>query len=319
MTNYREYIEVPLISRLESDTCYHVLMHVNLANTRRLSSKNIGAYFSDTLITGINNYYPLPFTPQFNNTTSALPDTLNWTLVEGEFIAGGDERYMIIGNFNNDSLTNAIWINNAGWLSQVYLYIDDVSVYKCKTPIYSANAGVDTTICLGDSVVLEMQHYNNYQYRWYTMNGVLINTNNSLIVSPDTTTSYILKVTDFKYDVTVDTITVIVDDCSNPDTTTSIETLSIVRPQVYISNVFSPNNDGLNDMFEVKGKEIESLHLLIYNLWGNLIFESNDISRGWDGMQNGKKCEAGVYVYRVEIRFNNGQEMNRNGTLTLVR
>jgi gliding motility-associated-like protein len=92
-----------------------------------------------------------------------------------------------------------------------------------------------------------------------------------------------------------------------------------IPPLVYIPNIFSPNNDGFNDVFYVRGKEIESLHFLIYNRWGNLVFESNELSQGWDGTQNGKMCEAGVYAFVAEVRFKDGREENRKGTVTLVR
>ncbi len=53
--------------------------------------------------------------------------------------------------------------------------------------------------------------------------------------------------------------------------------------------------------------------------WGNLVFESKDINEGWDGTQNGKKCETGVYVYRAEVTFKNGETIVKRGDVTLVR
>jgi gliding motility-associated-like protein len=303
--DYREYIEVPLKYTLEAHSCYHLSMYVNLGNNSQYACNNIGVYFSDFLISGIGNYLPLPFTPQFNNITTDLSDTLNWTLIEGTFQATGGEKFLIIGNFKNDANTNITTVNPTGSVEGAYLYIDDVSVYKCNTAVYSANTGSNKTICKGESVQLGMQYYNEYQYKWFTINGVLLDSTNSITVSPVVTTQYVLWVRDFKYDQSYDTITVVVDDGCNTT--------------IYIPNIFSPNNDGQNDKLFVKGQAIESLHFLIYNRWGNLVFESNDINQGWDGTQYGKPCDVGVYVYRAEITFKNGETITRRGDVTLVK
>ena len=133
----------------------------------------------------------------------------------------------------------------------------------------------------------------------------MIDTTNYLTVSPDATTSYILWVEDFKYDITTDTVTVFVeDDCGST---------------IYIPNIFSPNNDNQNDKLYVRGEKIQSLHLYIYNRWGNKVFETEDITQGWDGTQNNKPCETGVYIYRAEVTFKNGESIVKRGDVRLVR
>ena len=129
--NVREYIEVPLIQTLISNTCYHFEMYVNLANNCEYTSDDIGVYFSDTAITGINNYLPLPFNQHIDNVTGNVFDTLNWTLVSGNYTATGGENYLIIGNFKYDSLTSFILINSSGSHPSAYCYIDDVSLSIC--------------------------------------------------------------------------------------------------------------------------------------------------------------------------------------------
>jgi len=130
--NYREYIEVTLTSSLVLNQCYHFEMYLSIANISFLTIDNIGVYFSDTAITGINNSYPLPFIPQINNMPgNFITDTLNWTLVNGNYIATGGESYFIIGNFNDDANTNTIVSNNNSTSSITYFYIDDVSLTPC--------------------------------------------------------------------------------------------------------------------------------------------------------------------------------------------
>jgi hypothetical protein len=135
LVDYREYVEGILSTTLVSNITYHFQMYVNLANNVKYSTDAFGVYFSDTLITGITNYFPLPFTPQINNAAGIISDTLNWTLVNGNYTATGGENYLIIGNFKNNSNTVLTTINNSAPYYKAYIYIDDV----CLSP--------DSTYC----------------------------------------------------------------------------------------------------------------------------------------------------------------------------
>jgi gliding motility-associated-like protein len=89
---------------------------------------------------------------------------------------------------------------------------------------------------------------------------------------------------------------------------------------VDVANAFSPNGDGQNDIIFVKGYGIEALEFRIYNRWGQLIFESNDINVGWDGTFKGVPQEAEVYVYTLKAIFKDGVETGlRRGNITLLR
>lgn len=211
---------------------------------------------------------------------------------------------MIIGNFKDDALTTANLFNPSALFPAAYLYLDDVSVYNCNTPVYIANAGIDKKICNGASVQLEMQYFSEYQYKWYTLEGVLIDTTNAITVTPDSTSQYVLWVRDFKYDQSYDTVSVIIDD----------DCISLEIP-----NVFTPNGDGFNDNFYVKSDNLAGLNMVVYNRWGKKVFETNEISPGWDGKLNDKECATGVYFYVVDVHFKNGKVQSKNGTVTLVR
>ncbi|MEO8149534.1 MAG: T9SS type A sorting domain-containing protein [Bacteroidia bacterium] len=131
--NYREYIEVPLVSTLTAGSCYHFEMYVNLCNFCKYTTDNVAVYFSDTAVENINNWLPLPFIPQINNMTGNEPDSLNWTTVDGNYTANGTEKYLIIGNFNDDANTDTTLYNSnvPSWHNRVYFYIDDVSLSLC--------------------------------------------------------------------------------------------------------------------------------------------------------------------------------------------
>lgn len=69
---------------------------------------------------------------------------------------------------------------------------------------------------------------------------------------------------------------------------------------MYAPNAFSPNKDGLNDSFKVESDcDYQSFQLSIYNRWGERVFQSNDIHRGWDGTYHEKKCEPGIYCWTL--------------------
>jgi hypothetical protein len=133
ITNRREYIEVPLLSPLIANECYHFEMYINLPEIDQYTSDAIGAYFSDTLISDFSTQEVLSFIPQINNATGNIPDTLNWTLVSGNFTAIGNESYLIIGNFKSDANTNATLVNNSGLYTNAYVYVDDVLLSLCTS------------------------------------------------------------------------------------------------------------------------------------------------------------------------------------------
>jgi gliding motility-associated-like protein len=79
--------------------------------------------------------------------------------------------------------------------------------------------------------------------------------------------------------------------------------------QVFIPNSFTPNGDGVNDRFGVKGQGVrtENFTMDLSDRWGNLLFSTRDINDSWDGMIRGIKAHDGVYLYRVRVVGMNGE------------
>lgn len=86
-----------------------------------------------------------------------------------------------------------------------------------------------------------------------------------------------------------------------------------------VPTAFTPNGDGENDVFLVRGGPFKSVNLRIYNNWGQFIFESNDQLEGWNGTFNGTEQPVGVYVWVVEVEMLNGKKIKRTGDVTLLR
>ncbi|WP_129717033.1 gliding motility-associated C-terminal domain-containing protein [Pedobacter sp. SYP-B3415] len=89
--------------------------------------------------------------------------------------------------------------------------------------------------------------------------------------------------------------------------------------EVFVPNAFTPNGDGKNDVFLAFGNTITSIDMRVYNQWGQLIFRSQNLQQGWDGTFEGKMQPTGVYVYAVELKFKDGTDGMKKGTVTLLR
>ncbi|WP_165825389.1 Ig-like domain-containing protein [Pedobacter yonginense] len=89
--------------------------------------------------------------------------------------------------------------------------------------------------------------------------------------------------------------------------------------EIYIPNIFTPNNDGKNDLFLIYGNTIASARMTIYTQWGQLIYQSDNVANGWDGTFKGVNQPVGVYVYIVDVKFADGTSVMKKGTVTLIR
>ncbi len=88
---------------------------------------------------------------------------------------------------------------------------------------------------------------------------------------------------------------------------------------VFIPNSFTPNNDGVNDIFKVRSSVLQSGLLRVYDRWGNKVFETNDLSKGWDGIYHGEPAVQDAYGYYFEGMCVNGETLFLKGNVTLLR
>ncbi len=227
---FMELLGMTLKSKLTPNKSYCASFFVSLAN--RLSNIAIDGIsmliISDSIpdlhweptLESVLIQFPKMEHPQINNPSgNIIDDTIKWIKIEGVFIAQGDEKFLYIGNFKR--LKDIHWKivpytdHLAGCAS--YYYIDDVTVYPCDAPVYFADAGKDTCISSGESVVLGSPGREEYLY-WWSDGKRGIGNSGSITVSPTQTTTYYLVQKDFKFDETRDSVTVRVGNCNgNPD------------------------------------------------------------------------------------------------------
>ncbi len=92
----------------------------------------------------------------------------------------------------------------------------------------------------------------------------------------------------------------------------------IKESAIYVPNTFTPNKDGLNDVFYIYGVDINEMDLKIYNRFGQIIFTSKDQLSGWNGYYNNELCPMGVYVWFLKFTDREGKQMYKKGHVTLL-
>ena len=103
-------------------------------------------------------------------------------------------------------------------------------------------------------------------------------------------------------------------------TDTVIKTV-IVRDDyaIFIPNAFTPNNDGLNDIFQPKGQGFNNYTLMVFDKWGELIYNTNSFEKGWDGYYKGVLCKEDVYHYKINLTDYKSKSHEYVGSVTLLK
>lgn len=88
---------------------------------------------------------------------------------------------------------------------------------------------------------------------------------------------------------------------------------------IYIPNAFSPNGDGKNDVLYVRANNVTKIYFAVFDRWGQRMFETYDISKGWDGTFKGKKIDPAVFGWYAEGECDGGNKFLKKGNVTLLR
>lgn len=149
--------------------------------------------------------------------------------------------------------------------------------------------------------------------------GYIVSVNGSVYITPTSgslgTTHSIVNLQPGE-EITISVIALGVESCRNSEEGKATGTT--LNDEIFIPNSFSPNGDGKNDDFRVYGNIISSLHMKIFNQWGQLIYETSDYNKGWDGKFKGALQPMGVYIYAVKIKLTTGDEISRKGSVNLL-
>lgn len=164
-----------------------------------------------------------------------------------------------------------------------------------------------TQVYDGNTITLEATYLDGFDYTWtpsdYLSKPHYYVTNATVYE----TTTYVVFVTDNKGCYKEDSITVYA------------EYVQCDKPNIYVPNIFTPNNDGKNDVITVSGDYIDHINFAIYDRWGEKVFETEDVSQSWNGTFRNEPCQPGVYYYRLEVYCIGGKVYLTGGDITLVR
>ncbi len=162
------------------------------------------------------------------------------------------------------------------------------------------------TINRGESAQLDVTGCPDCDFAW-TPAGSLNNPNiANPTASPEETTIY--------------TVTATLGICTAQDTVTLF--VRFCDPAVYLPNAFTPNGDGVNDIFRMRSNSLDQLQsalLVVYNRWGQEVFRTTDPNIGWDGTLNGRQLPPDVYGWIIRTTCPDGQRYEAQGNVTLLR
>ncbi|UYQ93119.1 PKD domain-containing protein [Chitinophaga horti] len=166
----------------------------------------------------------------------------------------------------------------------------------------AAHAGRDTLIAVGQPLQLAGQGGSSFV--WTPSTGL----NNPLVANPVATLN-----ADQTYILTSSTA----EGCVDRDTI-NIKVYS--GPEFWVPSGFTPNNDGVNDLFRVIAAGIPRIdYLRVFDRWGGQVFYTNQLSVPWDGTMNGRPMPIGTYVWTISGKDYTGKLVERKGTITLIR
>ena len=186
-----------------------------------------------------------------------------------------------------------------------------VTVNSCAAPTTNFNSS-NNTPCIGSCITFnDLSAGTPTSWAWSFINGTpTSSTNQNPTICYDSIGTFDVQLivsNSFGTDTLLISNYITVDSCIQQE------------PIFIIPNVFSPNNDGNNDLFFVESFGLETLSMKIYNRWGEKLFESNQLDAAWDGRtESGTICSEGTYFYIISITISEKKEVYK-GTLSLLR
>ena len=201
----------------------------------------------------------------------------------------------------------AVATNAAGCTDTVSIGINLSSVSTDLMVI----GGLDSAIYPGASLDLGAISNGATSFQFNSDSSYISIADSSAVVAPRVTTTY--------------TVTATNELGCTASASLTIQVLDFIcdRPYLFVPNVFTPDGDGINDVFFVDGVNVDETYYAIYNRWGELVFESrelgNENGNGWHGTFRGQVVEPDVYGLYVRILCRDGEEFKTQGNVTVIR
>lgn len=232
--------------------------------------------------------------------------------------ASGEETYQWIDytdGLNNTQISDPVALPPATAVYTVtgtdghHCFTDTVNIRIRVMPLPEVNAGQDVEIWAGETTVLNGTGSSDVQqWTWLPQKYLSCADCPAPVCTALASTNYVLRVKNQDGCMASDTVAIKID-CA--------------AAHVSVPNVFTPNQDGRNDVFMIKGISLIK-HLAIFDRWGEIVFErknfiAGDRSACWNGTFNGMDVPSGSYVYFVEMECPSGGLFTRKGSVVLIR
>lgn len=176
------------------------------------------------------------------------------------------------------------------------LFPQDIVAWSDKDSIYQSQ-----------SVQLHSTELTGFTYHWEPDNSLNNPNIPNPLANPWGSTTYVVYVSDVNGCILTDTVRIIV--------------LEVIcdEPFVYVPNAFTPNADGNNDVLFVRSEIVTDVIFAVYDRWGEKIFETTNMNKGWDGTYKGIQSDPGVFVYYLDATCLNKDKYIKKGNVTLIR
>ena len=200
------------------------------------------------------------------------------------------------------AVTTTNYVNGAPC---IFLLVTSVGVSEFTSQVSSAQANPKYVIT-GDSSKLTYLGEPGLLVTWYPLGTTRPANGYTVMVGPDRPTTYTAVATK---------------GACRRDAEVFVEayTEGCIDKDAFVPNTFTPNNDGQNDVFFVRGLKIDEVYFAVYNRWGELVFETTDKTKGWDGLYKNRPADVGVFGWYLKVKCFNGEETFRKGNVTLIR
>ena len=226
----------------------------------------------------------LPWDLEFYNGLDTIIRN-NLTNNNYSYVTNQEGNYQIISVIDNNNCVS----NISGSASVILNQMPEASINIKEFILY-----------IGDTLYLEL--LNSYStYQWYNQNDELIS-NNPILNVFEQGEYYVFVIDE--------------NGCSDYSNSTVVNV--VPRSEIFVPNSFTPNSDKHNELFIIHGQNIKSFSLKIFDRWGDLLFESNDINKYWDGFYLGKKVEQNKYMYQIDIIGEDNIPFSKSGIINVI-
>lgn len=237
------------------------------------------------------NSIPVTFTAQTDCTSET---TISWFINDNLVASSGELTFTTTALADGDEVSAQVQCGATCPAVQTSNSLT-MTVYSVDV-----DAGADAVIAIGESVILNGSSSGQI-VAWSPPTGLSDPNSFEPIATPEQTTTYTLTVTDGVCESTDEVIVKVIQDVSP-------------------NNVITPNDDGYNDVWKIDGIErFPNCLITVYDRWGQKVYESSGYAENneWDATRNGKKLNAGVYFYVIEL--NDALNKVKKGSLSIIR